>query len=206
MKSTLKGFSLTGLMLIVLSTSCASNRTLHVWKDEGYNQRLRKVLVIAVAQLDFMQKHFETGLCDGLASRGVEAVPGNKVFAQAGAKLDREAIAAKVRELGIESVLITRSVSSEDVSRLYPGGVDIVPAGYYAGWYGFYSESFAYVPVSGKAYDAEFFTIVTNVYDVKSEKLIWSSLTKVKVENSREGAIDPFISALMKQLEGGKLF
>jgi len=199
MKNSLKGFFLIGLMLIALTTSCASNRTLNVWKDEGYNQRLRRVLVIAAAKADFMKNHFETSLCDSLAPRGIEAVPSNKVFSQAGEKLDREAIAAKVRELGIESVLITRSVGREDVSRTYPGG-------YYAGWYGFYSESFAYVPVPGMAYDAEFFTILTNVYDVESEKLIWSSTTQVKVENSREGAIDPFVSALMKQLESSKLF
>jgi hypothetical protein len=40
---------------------------------------------------------------------------------------------------------------------------------------------------------------------VSSEKLIWTYLSQVKVENSREGAINPFIDILMKQLEASKL-
>jgi len=192
------------LMLITVATSCSSIKTVSVWKDEGSNQRLRKVLVIAVAEQDFMRNHFENVLSENLASRGSEATPSNKVFPQS-EKLDRKAIEAKVRELGIESVLVARVVSKEEASRLNPGGVYIVPTDYYSGWYGFYSGSFAFVPVPGSAYDAEFFTIVTNIYDVTSEKLIWSYLSKVKVEESRQGAINPFIDALMKQLNESKL-
>jgi hypothetical protein len=199
MKNALKGFLLIGLMALALTTSCASNKTLEVWKDEGYNQGLRKVLVIGAARVDFMQNHLEGSLCESLASRGVEALRSHKIFSQAGDKLDRQAIAAKVRELGIKNVLVVRLVSSYDVSRTIEGGYEAV-------WQDFYNEPYAFAPVPGMSYDAEFFTIATKVYDVESEKLIWSSVTKVKVENSKEGAIDPFVSALMKQLEGSKLF
>lgn len=59
--------------------------------------------------------------------------------------------------------------------------------------------------VPGTAYDAEFFTMVTNIYDVASEKLVWSYLSRTKVETSREGAINPFIETIMKQLEKSQL-
>jgi len=189
---------------MAFTASCATTKTLHTWKDEGYNQRLRKVLVISVSEVDFMRNHFENVLAENLASRGVEALAGNKVFPQS-AKLDRESIAAKVRELGIESVLVARRVDKGEVSKLYPGGVFVVPADYYHGWYGFYSDSIAFVSVPGRAYDAEYFTLVTNIYDVSSDKLIWTYLAQVKVEESREGAINPFIATIMKQLEASKL-
>jgi hypothetical protein len=192
------------LMLMALTISCSSIKTVSVWKDEGHNQRLRKVLVIAVAEQDFMRNHFENMLAQSLASRGIEATPSNKVFPQS-QKLERSSIEAKVRELGIGSVLVARVVSKDEESRIYSGGVYLVPTDYYSGWYGFYSGSFAFVPVPGSAYDAEFFTMVTNIYDVSSEKLVWSYFSKVKVENSRQGAINPFIDALMKQLDGSKL-
>lgn len=193
------------LMLITVSISCASTKTLNVWKDEGSSQRLQKVLVISVAELDFMQKHFENVLTERLASRGIEAVPANKVFPRSGAKLDREAIAAKVRELGIGSVLVSQAVSKEETERLLPRGAYAVPASYYDGWYGFYSRSFGAAPGSGSSYDAEYFTVVTNIYKADSEKLVWSSLSRVRVENSRQGAINPLIDLLVKQLEGSKL-
>jgi hypothetical protein len=47
--------------------------------------------------------------------------------------------------------------------------------------------------------------VVTNIYEVSSEKLIWSSLTRVKVEDSRQAAINPLINLLMKQLEENKI-
>lgn len=196
---------LVALMLIAVTISCGSIKTVNLWKDEGYNRRLQKVLVISVAELDFMQKHFENVLSGRLASRGIEALPANKVFSQPVGKIDRAAIAKKVRELGIENVLVARTISREEADQLLTPGVYVVPSSYYSGWYNFYSGASLLVPVAGTAYDAEFFTMVTNIYEVGDEKLIWSSISKVKVETSRQGALNPFIDALMKQLEESKL-
>jgi hypothetical protein len=188
------------IVLMAVTASCATMETVNVWKDDNA-RRLGNVLVLAVSEPDFMQRHFENVISEQLASRGIEAVPANKVFSQSGSKLEREAVLAKVKELGIKNVLVVRAVSREEASRLYQGGVYRIPAGHYGGWYGFYSRG--YVP--GSAYDAEFFTVVTNIYEVSSEKLIWSSLTRVKVEDSRQAAINPLIDLLMKQLEESKI-
>jgi hypothetical protein len=205
MKHSLRYCFFIGLVFVTLTTSCSSIKTVHVWKDDTYNQRLRKVLVIAVAELDFMRNHFENVLSQSLVSSGVEAIPGNKVLPQPEGKLDRKAILAKVRELGIDSVLVVRSVNKKEVSKFQPGGVYLMPTNFNEDWYGFYSDSFIIVSDPGRAYDADYFTLVTNVYNVSSDKLIWSNLSQVKVENSREGAINPFIDWLMKQLEDSKL-
>jgi len=203
-RSLLYGFFI-GLVFVTLTTSCSSMKTRYVWKDDTYHQPLRKVLVIAVAELDFMRNHFENVLSQSLAARGIEAIPGNKVFPQTEGKLDRQAVLAKVRELGIESVLVIRTVSKKEVSEFRPGGIYVVPTNFYQDWYGFYSDSFIVVTDPGRQYDADYFTLVTNVYDVSGDKLIWSNLSEVKVENSRQGAINPFIDWLMKQLEDSKL-
>lgn len=191
-----------GLAFLALTTSCASTKTMHVWKDDQYNQRLQKVLVIAVTEEEYMRDHFENVLAENLEARGVAAIPSNKIFPQSGAKLDREVIVAKVREMGIGNVLVGRSVSKREVSQLIPGGTYYVPVDYYNDWYGYYRDSFVAV---GGAYDAEFFNFVTNVYDARSEKLIWSYLAQIKVEGSKQGAINPFIDVLMKQLQDNKL-
>lgn len=190
-----------GFMLLAVMTACASTKTLHVWKDDQYRQQLHKVLVIGVTEQDYMRSHFENVLAENLHSRGIEAVPSNKVLPQSSAKIDREAVVSKVRELGIETVLVSRSVSQKEVSQLTPGGLYFVPTDYHRGWYGFYSDSFFAVATYGSAYDADYFNIVTNVYDVRGDKLVWSYLSRVKVEGPREGAINPFLDVLMKQLK-----
>ncbi|MGE5301150.1 MAG: hypothetical protein ACM3MB_09340 [Acidobacteriota bacterium] len=199
-----KGF-LIGLTVMLLTASCASTKTLYVWKDEGHRQRLGRTLIIVVAELDYMRDHFENVLAGRLGDRSIDAVPSNKVMPQMEAKPDREAIAAKVRELGFENVIVARVISKDEYSKLIPGGVYLVPEAYYSGWYPFYADSFSMAAVPGTAYDAEFFTIVTNIYDVRSDKLVWSYLSRVKVETSRQGAINPFVETIMKQLEKSQL-
>ena len=194
-----------GLVLLTLTASCASTKTLHVWKDDTYRQQLHKVLIIAITEQEYMREHFENVLAENLEARGIAAIPSSKIFPQPGGKLNREVIVAKVKELGVGNVLVSRSVSKKEVSQLTPGGIYFVPTDYYSDWYGFYSDSFVAVTIPGSAYDAEYFNIVTNVYDARSEKLIWSYLSRVKVEGSREGAINPFIDVLMKQLQDNKL-
>jgi hypothetical protein len=193
------------LILAAATASCASIKTVNVWKDKNSNEPIDKVLVIAVAELDFMQRHFENVLCERLAARGIETMPANKVFSRSSAKLERAAVSAKVRELGIKYVLVARTVGKEESSRLYKGGVYVMPAGYSGGWYGFYSGSVGATPSLPGAYDAELITVVTNIYEAGSEKLIWSSLTRVKVEDSRQAAINPLIDMLVKQMEESKI-
>jgi hypothetical protein len=180
MRTSWKCKLFTILVLLATTTSCASIETIDVWKDESSSHRLGKVLVLAVSEPDFMQKHFENVLSVRLSSWGIEAVPANKVFLQPGMKLEREAVLAKVREMGIGNVLVARAVSKEEASGLYQGGVYRNPAGLYTGWYGFYSRSF----VPSSAYDAEFFTVVTNIYEVSSEKLIWSQPSHRSVDEA----------------------
>ena len=199
-----KGF-LIGLMAMLFTASCATTKTLNVWKDEGQSQKLGKTLVIAIAELDYMRNHFENVLALRLGDSGIDAIASNKVIPQLGENPGRETIVAKVKELGVENVLVIRAVNKDEYSRLTSGGVYLVPTDYYSGWYSFYADSFTMVAVPGSAYDAEFFTLVTNIYDVRSEKLVWSYLSRTKVETSRQGAINPFIETIMKQLENSKL-
>jgi hypothetical protein len=200
-----KGFFI-GLVIMLFTASCATTKTLQVWKDEGQSQKLGKTMIFAVADMERMRDHAENMLAWRLRDKGIDASASNKVIPQLGAKPDRETIAAKVRELGVQNVVVIRPVSKSEYSELVPGGLYIVPVSYYSGWNSFYADSYAFVAFPGSAYDAEFFTMVTNIYDVSSEKLVWSYLSKTKVETSREGAVNPFIETIIKQLENSKLF
>jgi hypothetical protein len=196
---------LLGLALIAFTASCSSMKTLHVWKDEKFNQRLQKVLIIAIAEQDYMRNHFENVLAESLAAQGIDAVPSNKVLPDIGDKPDREALVAKVKELGFRNVLVSRSVNKKEVSDFQPGGIMFASSEFYGGWYGFYSSSYVIVATPGREYDADYYSLVTNIFEVSNEKLVWSNLSQVKVEGSKEGAINPFIEFLMKQLADSKL-
>ena len=205
MKRSLRYRFLLGLTLIVFTASCSSMKTLHVWKDEKFSQRLQKVLVIGIAEQDYMRNHFENVLAERLSAQGIDAVPSNRVLPNLGEKPDREKLVAKVKELGFVNVLVSRSINKTEVSDFQPGGIMLASSDFYGGWYGFYASSYVVVAAPGREYDADYYTLVTNIYETSSEKLIWSNVSQIKVEGSKEGAINPFIEFLMKQLSDSKL-
>ena len=205
MKNSRCSWFLLGLTFIAFTASCSSMKTLHVWKDEKFNQRLQKVLIIAIAGQDYMRNHFENVLAERLSARGIEAVPSNTILPNLGEKPDRDALVAKVKELGFRNVLVARSINKKEVSDFQPGGIVFASSDFYGGWYGFYASSYVVVAAPGREYDADYYTLVTNIYDVGNEKLVWSNVSQVKVEGSKEGAINPFIEFLMKQLGDSRL-
>jgi hypothetical protein len=194
-----------GMAIMLLAASCATTRSLHVWKDEAQTQKLGKTMIFAVADLDTMRTHTENMLAWRLRDKGIDATASNKLMPKLGSKPDRAAITAKVRELGYANVVVIRPVSKVEYSQLVPSGVYLVSTTYSEGYGTFYAESFTLAEYPGSAYDVEFFTMSTNIYDVSSEKLIWSYLSKTKVEGSREKEVNPFIETIIKKLGDSNL-
>jgi hypothetical protein len=189
------------LLLVTLTTACAPVKTLDVWQDEAYSQPLQKTLVVVVAHQDNIRKQFENVLADQLAKRGVDAIPSNKVLSQPIAELDRETVLAKVRELGISNVLVSRSIDKKEITNHQYGGVFYGGVAIYdEGWH-----TFAYGSFYDKQYDTEYFTIATKLFAVGNKRPVWADLSQVKVEGSRQGAVNEFVPVLVKQLENSQL-
>jgi len=189
------------LFQLCLGTACAPVKTLDVWKDESYSQPLHKVLVIAVAKQDYIRNQFENVLVNKLKDKGVDALPSFEVLPQTGEKLDRDSVVAKVKELGIESVIVARSISQKEITNHQYGGVIMGGVAVYNnGWYG-YSYGYTY----DRAYDTDYVTVSTKLYDVNNEKPVWSYLAQVKVEDSRQAAVNKFVPMIVQELEKSKL-
>jgi hypothetical protein len=194
------------LLFVAVSfvASCATTRISHVWKDESFNGKLGNVLVIAVAERPIMRSFAENAFVEQLQARGVSATASSKVM-PSDKMLDRAAIVETIREHKLDFVLVTRVAGKEEIEKTYEGGVYVVPTAYYSGWYGFYTDSFAVVSVPGSAYDQEIFSLVTNVYDARNEKLVWSAISKTMVENGKEKVVEPFVATIVKRLADSRL-
>ena len=190
------------LLLVMLTASCAPIKNLDVWKDETYAKPLKKVLVIVRAHEKSVREQAENVLANQLSDRGVEVVRSYKVLPDLSAKPDREAVVAKVRELGVDSVLVARSISKKEITNHQYGGVILGGSAVYSdgGWYG-YSYGYTY----DKQYDTDYFTISTKLYDVDTEKPVWSYIAQIRVSGARQGAVNVFVPAIIEQLEGSQL-
>lgn len=189
------------LLLVMLINACAPVKNLEVWKNEDYDLRPARTLVIALTQKENIRKQFENVLSDQLAKRGVEAIAGHKVLPPLGEKPDRELVIAKVKELGVDSVLVARSISQSEITNHQYGAIVLGGVAVYSdGWYG-YSYGYSY----NREYDTDVFTISTKLYDVDSKLPAWSYLSQVNVEGSREGAVNLFIPTIIKHLEESQI-
>ena len=189
------------LLLVALTTACAPVKTLDVWQDEAYTGPLQKVMVIVVSQQENIRNQFENVFSEQLAKRGIIPFPSNKVLSQPIAELDRETVMAKIKELGVRTVLVARSIDKKEIVNhqyggVYYGGVAI----YDNGWHTYAHGSFY-----SKEYDTEYFIIATKLFEVGNKKPVWTDLSEVKVVGSRQGAVNEFIPVLIKQLENSQL-
>ncbi len=199
-----KNFLILGVVML-FTVSCAPKSTIHVWKDENYSQKLGKTLIIFVTGIDYIRNNFENVFAARLSESGVEAFPGNRVLRQLGTRPEREAVVARVRQLGIDNVIVARAVSEDEYSRLVTVSGYIVPMGYNTGWNSFYDDSFSIVTDPRSVYDLDYFAVVTNIYDVRNETLVRSYLSQVAEETSRDEAVNLFIEMVLKELNSSKL-
>jgi hypothetical protein len=195
-------FFLVLTLQLCFAAACAPIKNLEVWKDDAYTQPLQKVLVIALAQEDSVRKQFENVLANQLADHGVEVIRSYKVLPDPAAKPDRDVVLAKVIELGVDSVFVARSISKKEITNHQYGGVFLGGSAVYSGgdWYG-YSYGYSY----DRQYDTDFFTVSTKLYDVDSKKPVWSYISQVRVDETRQGAVNLLVPSIVEQLRASQL-
>jgi hypothetical protein len=110
------------LSTLVLGAGCAKDTKItSVERDEGFRGRLTGVLVIGAAQKDEVRRHFEDECVRLLGARGVRAVASHTVIPREN-MLDKDTVVAGVRELGLDSVLLTRVLGRQKkVEHVAPG-------------------------------------------------------------------------------------
>ena len=185
------------LFLIILAGCSQKPAVNDIWLDETYYERqYESVLVIGIAEKITFRNLFEGNLVSQLRKIGIEAFPSYEILPYTN-MLTREAVLTAVQKYAIDSVLIT-SLVGRDIKTIYysEGNAD-------------YSNPYSYSRFIGNAarpsretgkYEVEILFLKTNLYDVSSEKLVWSmtSLTEFKYQmKSLNAAIKLIINKLI---------
>ena len=190
------------LLLVMLTASCSPIKNLEVWKDEAYTKQPKKILLLVLTRRENIRRQSENVLSNHLAKKGVVAIAGHKVLPNPGETPDREVIKAKVRELGVDSVLVAHSIGQKEITNHQYGGVVLGGVAVYdgEGWYG-YGYGYSY----NREYDSDLFIISTKLYDVDGKKPVWSYLSQIKVDGSRERAVNMLIPTIVEKMEESQL-
>ena len=186
--------------IAMLLSACASTQLTSVWKDPSYHTRPAKILVIGMARSPLNRRLFEDEFVRQLKSRGTDAIASYTVLPdeQQGNQAD---IAKKVTELGADTVLITRLVSKK-VVQVYVPGTPYYPPPFYDTWPNYYVYGYRYMYTPGYVTNDEYAVIETNLYDAKTDKLIWAASSETGINDSDKNLIKSYIKVMVNNMIG----
>ena len=187
-----------------LFASCATTTVMtDVWKDKTYQGKPQEIVVIMVAKSPDVRNLFEDRFSAELDDRGNNAFQSYTIIPMEQLR-DKELVKSKIRNSGADTVLISRLVDTKTIESYRPGLITVIPVvpDYYYGWWGYYNVVFADYGYTG---DVTVAYIETNLYDVKTEKLIWSGHSKTERTYGEQELITAFIQRMIKKLSSAGL-
>ena len=197
----------------LLMMSCASTKPggtkLRTWVDKDRRGTpVSNLLVMAVTEDEGTRRSFESKFVAQLKAAGIEAVSSADVIPiSADRKLEKDVILKAVNEFENDAVIITHLVGVEekDVYEPAPGRRFGGHYGYpHGGYYGHYVYAYdAY----GPRYDRTdiLVRLGTNLYDVKTEQIIWSGQSRTWNPGTDKHMIDEVIKVVINDLHKNKL-
>ncbi len=185
----------------VLIIACGGTKLTNTKVDEArLGKPVSDILVIAVTYKEELRHFFEDKFVAQLKTAGIDAVSSADVIPiSEKQQLEKDAILKAINEFGNDAVIITHMVGVEEkeiITRYASRG-----RGYHSHYLWAYGNT--YQP----GYSSTRITVrlATNLYDVKTEKLIWSGRSETMRPGSIEQTIDDVIKVVIKDLQKNKL-
>lgn len=158
------------------------------------------VLVIMIADKEENRRSFEDKFVTALEAVGVKAVSSADVIPIPSDKeLKKDVILNVVKKFKNDAVIITHVAGVEKEDVYTP------PTRSYGGYYGYYNNVYLHTREPGYYTTHTQVRLKTNLYDVKTEQLIWSGQSKTWNPDSTRQIIDEVIRVVIKDLQKNNL-
>jgi len=201
--------TLAGAMVLALS-ACSSSRMLQAWKDPAWEgPPIKKVLLIGVAANETNRRVFEDKFRSELAKEKIDAISSYTVLPASG-QLQQADIELKLKDLGVDGVVVSRVTDQKQVETYYPptttyvGGSPYWPS-YYGGYYPYYSAAYGVYSSPGYTEVINYIYIETNLYDARTGKLVWTGLTETEATPGGDyNTIDDVVMTLIGEVREAK--
>jgi hypothetical protein len=195
-----------GFCALLMLCSCAGTSLKQTWKSPGYQGGpVGTVAVIAVDERLLLRQGFENRFVRQMRDGGQTAMTTFDVLTLPKIKEDKQAAAAQLRAAGAEVVMLLRLVDAATKYREVRAGSErFTPylSGFEEsfGWYDYYSLGFMTMGATYTSLKREFF-LETSLFDLKSEKLLWSGLTRTVIKEGMDG-LDEMDAVAVKVVKG----
>jgi hypothetical protein len=201
-QSSVKWFGyLVSFVFMILS--CAGTELTHTQVNETYSGKpVSDILVIAITGNEDSRRSFERQFVAQLKSAGVEAISSEDAIPMpADLEMKKETILNAVKQFENDAVIITHLIDKEEKEAFTRGGQA------HGSYYGFYHSRYTYSYARDPGYSStsKSVRLETNLYDVKTEKLIWSGQSKTLSKDSKYHIMNDVIKVVINDLQKNKL-
>ena len=186
--------------IAVVAVSCGtSTQMVESWREPDFKPHVyNKVLIIGIGENELRVKVFEEIMSQKMAARKVDVLRGLNVIPRTADNMD--AVKEAVRASGSDLAITCRFLGMEKETQYVPGSSYYVPGPTYYGMYSYYPSAYAVASDPGYFTTYKVYKIESNVYDVKTEKLIWSGRSETTDPINPEDGINSFGTTLIGEL------
>lgn len=197
MNNTLKWICAAALVTLISSCSLIK---VNSWADPDFKDRpIGKTVVYGIGDRASVSHQYEDVFVTHLLNQGVKA-GSLRSSVKDPSKLDRASLEKLLTENEVDSIIVTRILSQGEETSI--NGINITPMAYVDFW-GESGVAIAFAPVSPNLETYQELMLETTLYDVKTQKLVWTGRSEIfddrsNMDNMR-GLVDSIVFDLKKK-------
>ena len=186
----------------MLLNGCASTKITETSVDKSFKGKtVSNVLIIGVASDKTNRLLFEKTFVQQLNAVGVKAVSSAAVIPiPADQKLEKEMLVEAINKFKNDAVLVTYIAGMDKKTSYKPAVYSVSP-----GYYGYYRYYYAHQIKPSSVSSHMKLCLETKLYDVETEKLMWSGLSETWETESVKKLIEGVIKVAVKEMQKNKL-
>jgi hypothetical protein len=183
------------LLLSIFIAACANTEVIDHWVDAEHSKPYKHPMIIGISDSQQTRQIFEKYFVSELKKVNITATPSFKLISSK-QKMNRETVINAVQGTDIDSVLVTYLVSSEHdvkyhespLSQGYSGDVESN------------RMSDTLVSTRGRTSSAEIVTLKTDMYDVQTKSLVWTTQTRTVAPESIDEVVTDVTALLIDHM------
>lgn len=183
------------LLLSFLISACTNTKVVDHWLDAGHKRAYSHPMIIGISDSQQTRRVFEKYFVAELKKRNITATPSYQLI-NSKQKMNRETVIKAVQGTDIDSVIVTYLVSSDQDVRYHESPLNHG----YSGDIESNRMSDTLVSTRGRARNAEVITLKTDLYEVQSKSMVWSTRTRTVAPESIDEVVTDVTALLIEHL------
>ena len=187
---------LCAVMLFDLS-ACSTTTFTSTWKAPGtqpIDPLGKKVAALVISSDASRRRSAEVYLANDLTIRGARGVPAYTILGQDHG--DREYARARLKEAGVEGVVVMRMVRKDERVIINPGGLS---GSAFSTFGSYYSYGWQMTYSTGSVQTDTEVSVETLIYSLRDDKLLWAGTSKTTNPDNLSSLITEVADAVAKQ-------